>query len=85
MNAWSPRVQRHLLVASVCFARAYPDASAFWVVCWFGVCFVRAENAFWPSLLQLAAQVLVPGVGDVASAQASRAASAVGRFSPNEK
>ena len=38
---------------------------------WFvglGFCFVRAENAFWSSLLHLAAQVLAPGVGDVASA-----------------
>ena len=33
---------------------------------WF--CFVRAENAFWSLLLHLAAQVLAPGVGDVASA-----------------
>ena len=46
---------------------------------------LEQQNVFWLSLLQLAAQVPVPGVGDVASAQASRAASAVGRFSPNEK
>ena len=46
-----------------------------------GFCFVRAGNAFWSSLLQLAAQVLVPGAGDVASALTSRAALAVGRLS----
>ena len=50
-----------------------------------GFCFVRAGNAFWSLLLQLAAQVLAPGVGDVASALTSRAASAVGRLSPKEK
>ena len=49
-----------------------------------GFCFVRAESAFWSSLLHLAAQVLAPGVGDVASALTSRAASAVGRLSPKE-
>ena len=49
-------------------------------VCWWEVCFVRAGNAFWSLLLQLAAQVLVPGVGDVASASTGRAALAVGRL-----
>ena len=49
-----------------------------------GFCFVRAESAFWSSLLHLAAQVLAPGVGDVASVLTSRAASAVGRLSPKE-
>ena len=49
-----------------------------------GFCFVRAESAFWSSLLHLAAQVLAPGVGDAASALTSRAASAVGRLSPKE-
>ena len=33
-----------------------------------GFCFARAGNAFWSLVLQLAAQVLAPGVGDVASA-----------------
>ena len=42
---------------------------------------MRAGNAFWSLLLQLAAQVLAPGVGDVASAETSRAALAVGRLS----
>ena len=42
---------------------------------------MRAGNAFWSLLLQLAAQVLVPGVGDAASAETSRAALAVGRLS----
>ena len=46
---------------------------------------MRAESAFRSSLLHLAAQVLAPGVGDVASALTSRAASAVGRLSPKEK
>ena len=46
---------------------------------------MRAESAFRSSLLHLAAQVLALGVGDVASALTSRAASAVGRLSPKEK
>ena len=54
----------------------------FWVFVGLGFCFVRAESAFRSSLLHLAAQVLAPGVGDVASALTSRAASAVGRLSP---
>ena len=38
-------------------------------------------NTFWSSLLQIAAQVLAPGVRDVASASTGRAALAVGRLS----
>ena len=57
----------------------------FWAFAGLGFCFARAGNAFWSLLLQLAAQVLAPGVGDVASALTSRAASAVGRLSPKEK
>ena len=40
----------------------------FWAFAGLGFCFVRAGNAFWSLLLQLAAQVLAPGVGDVAPA-----------------
>ena len=52
---------------------------------WFvGLGFVlfRAGNAFWSLLLQLATQVRVPGAGDAAATQTSRAASAVGRPYP---
>ena len=53
---------------SVLFCDLSRYVGLFWAFAGLGFCFVRAGNAFWSLLLQLAAQVLVPGVGDVASA-----------------